>query len=310
LLRLLKGGILRVLILFFATFLLADLIQLIKPVKFDLQKALLGKELFFDKNFSADKNISCASCHNPTVGWADRRKVSVGVFGRKGNIQSPTVLNAVFNFRQFWNGRAKDLKEQIRGPVCDYDEMGLSIKTIEKILNSSPYKEKFQKIYHKKYITYDMFADSVAEFEKALVTPNSKFDRFLRKEVNLTQEEKRGYFLFKRYGCITCHNGINIGGNSFQKMGVIFPLKKCVGDRFEITHKSFDKCLYKVPTLRNIALTAPYFHNASADNLYDAIQEMAYRNLGFKFDKKDALAIEAFLKTLTGKIPEIMKEGR
>ena len=298
------------LILFIAGVLFADLIQPIKPVKFDLQKALLGKELFFDTNFSADKNVSCASCHNPTVGWADRRKVSVGVFGRKGDIQSPTVLNAVFNFRQFWNGRAKDLKEQIKGPITNPNEMGISFEKVEEIINSSPYKEKFQKIYHKRHITYDMFADSIAEFEKALVTPNSKFDRFLRKEVNLTKEEKRGYFLFKKYGCITCHNGINVGGNSFQKMGVIFPLKRCVGDRYEITHNPFDKCLYKVPTLRNIALTAPYFYNASASNLYDAIQEMAYRNLGFKLKKEDAFAIEAFLNTLTGEMPEIMKDRK
>ncbi|GAB6074309.1 cytochrome-c peroxidase [Nautilia lithotrophica] len=286
--------------------------KLIEPIpekiEYNKQKAELGKLLFFDPILSKDKTISCASCHNPTQGWADRRKVSIGVYGKKGRIQSPTVLNAVFNFRQFWNGRAKDLKEQISGPVHNSVEMDMNEKIVEERLNKNPfYKKLFKKVYHTDKITYDMVVDAIAEFEKALITPDSKFDLYLKGKTKLTPLEEKGYILFKKYGCVTCHNGINIGGNSFQKMGTIFPIKECIGDRYEISHAKFDKCIYKVPTLRNIALTAPYFHDGSAKTLEEAVEKMAYNNLGFKIDKKDVKAIVAFLKTLTGKTPEIMR---
>jgi len=288
--------------------------ELIAPIpehiQYNKQKAELGKYLFFDPLLSKDKKISCASCHNPAEGWADRRKVSVGVYGKKGDIQSPTVLNAVFNFRQFWNGRAKDLKEQINGPVHNTVEMDMDEKIIVKRLNNSPfYRKWFKKIYHTDKITYGMVVDAIAEFEKALITPDCKFDLYLKGKAKLTPLEKRGYVLFKKYGCITCHNGVNIGGNSYQKMGTIFPVKKCVGDRYEITKNPFDKCVYKVPTLRNIALTAPYFHNASAKTLEEAVKKMAHNNLGFEINDNDTKAIVAFLKTLTGKTPEIMREN-
>jgi cytochrome c peroxidase len=230
------------------------------------------------------------------------------VYGKKGRIQSPTVLNSVFNFTQFWNGRAKTLKEQIKGPVHNSVEMDMKNDVIEKRLNASPYyKMLFKKTYHTDYITYDMVADAIAEFEKALITPNCKFDLYLKGKTKLTPLEKKGYVLFKKYGCITCHNGINVGGNSFQKMGTIFPIKQCVGDRFEVTKIKFDKCIYKVPTLRNVALTAPYFHDGSAQTLEKAVEKMAYNNLGIKIKKEDVKAIVAFLKTLTGKTPEIMR---
>jgi len=299
------------LLIFTVLYLNAD--NLIEPipetVKYNKQKAELGKLLFFDSILSKDKKISCASCHNPSQGWADKREVSIGVYGKKGVIQSPTVLNSVFNFRQFWNGRAKDLKEQINGPVHNPVEMSMNEKIVEKRLNkNSFYKKLFKKVYHTDKITYDMVADAIAEFEKALITPDSKFDLYLKGKTKLTPLEEKGYVLFKKYGCVTCHNGRNIGGNSFQKMGIIFPVKKCVGDRYEITHAKFDKCVYKVPTLRNIALTAPYFHGGNAKTLKEAVEKMAYHNLGIKMDKKDVKAIVAFLKTLTGKTPEIVKK--
>jgi cytochrome c peroxidase len=286
--------------------------ELITPVpehiKYNHKKAELGKYLFFDPSFSQDGKISCASCHNPSEGWADRRPVSLGVFGRKGDIQSPTVLNSVFNFKQFWNGRADTLAEQINGPAHNPVEMGMNNKSIEKKLNHSAlYSRLFKQIYHTDKITYAMFADAIAEFEKALITPDSKFDLYLKGKSKLSGLEMKGYVLFKKYGCITCHNGVNVGGNSFQKMGIIFPIKKCVGDRYEVTHNPFDKCVYKVPTLRNIELTAPYFHSASASNLSEAVQKMAYNNLGFRLSEADTKAIVAFLKTLTGKTPEIVR---
>ncbi|WP_456480016.1 cytochrome-c peroxidase [Nautilia sp.] len=297
----------------FLILIFANAQELIEPIpqniKYDRQKAELGKMLFFDTSFSKDGRVSCASCHSSDEGWADRRKVSKGVYGKKGDVQSPTVLNAVFNFRQFWNGRAKDLKEQIEGPINNPNEMGFNVEKVTKIINFSPkYKKMFEKVYGKKKYTFDDFADAIAEFEKALITPECKFDLYLRGKAPLSGEEEKGYILFKKYGCVTCHNGINIGGNSFQKIGVIFPVKDCRDDRFQITHNPIDKCVYKVPTLRNIALTAPYFHSGITYELYEAVQIMAYHNLGFKLPKKDAKSIVAFLKTLTGKKPAIMKE--
>ncbi|ACM93737.1 cytochrome c551 peroxidase [Nautilia profundicola AmH] len=300
----------RVLTLFILFVLFLHAQNLIEPIpeyiKYNKQKAELGKFLFFDTILSKDKTVSCASCHNPAEGWADSRKVSIGVSGKKGRIQSPTVLNAVFNFRQFWNGRAKDLKEQINGPVHNSVEMNVNEKIVEKRLNQNRfYKNLFKKVYHTNKITYDMVVDAIAEFEKTLITPNSKFDLYLKGKIKLTPLEEKGYVLFKKYGCVTCHNGVNVGGNSFQKMGTIFPIKECIGDRYEISHAKFDKCIYKVPTLRNVELTAPYFHDGSAKTLEKAVEKMAYNNLGFKINKEDAKAIVAFLKTLTGKIPKI-----
>jgi len=303
----------RYLIILIGVFLMAD--NIISPIpenaSFDKKKAKLGMLLYFDTILSKDKTISCASCHNPKEGWADKRKVSIGVYGRKGFIQSPTVLNARFNFVQMWDGSCKNLKTQINGPIHNPVEMNMSNELVEKRLNSLiRYKKLFKQIYHTNYITYDMVADAIAEFEKALYTPDSKFDLYLKGKAKLSKEEKEGYMLFKSYGCVICHNGINIGGNSFQKMGVIHPLKDCKGDRYSITKNIEDRCVYKVPSLRNIALTAPYFHNASAKTLLEAVEKMGYYNLGIKIPQKDAKAIVAFLKTLTGKTPEFLKEKR
>ncbi len=300
------------LIFFISVFLFAD--KLIVPIPenapYNKEKAKLGKYLFFDTLLSRDKTVSCASCHNPKFGWADKRAVSIGVYGRKGFIQSPTVLNARFNFVQMWDGSCKNLKTQINLPIHNTFEMDMTNKLVEKRLNNSKfYKKEFQKIYHTKYITFDMVKDAIAEFEKALYTPNCKFDLYLKGKAKLTKEEKKGYMLFKVYGCIICHNGVNIGGNSFQKIGVIHPIKDCIGDRYSLTHNPADKCVYKVPTLRNIALTAPYFHDASAKTLLDAVEKMGYYNLGINIPIKDAKSIVKFLKTLTGKKPKFLEDS-
>jgi len=298
-------------VLIFIKLFAASIVPIPENAPFNKQKAKLGELLYFDTLLSRDKTISCASCHNPSEGWADRRKVSIGVYGRKGFIQSPTVLNARFNFVQMWDGSCKDLKDQIKGPIHNPVEMDMSNELLEKRLNNSKkYKKLFKKIYHTNYITYDMVADAIAEFEKALYTPNSKFDLYLKGKAKLTKEEEKGYMLFKAYGCIICHNGVNIGGNSFQKMGAIHHLKDCKGDRYSLTHDPEDRCVYKVPTLRNIALTAPYFHNGSAKTLLEAVEKMGYYNLGINISKKDAKAIVSFLKTLTGKTPKFLKENR
>jgi cytochrome c peroxidase len=278
-------------------------------VEYDKAKALLGKKLFFEKALSKDNTVCCNSCHVLSEGGADKHQVSLGVMGRKGNIQSPTVYNARYNFKQFWNGRARNLKEQADGPINNPHEQDMSPYLIEKRLNASKmYKNLFKKIYHTNKISYHEVINAIVEFEKTLITPNAKFDRYLRGEVKLSKKEKKGYTLFKQYGCITCHNGINIGGNSFQKMGTFFPYKtnSSYPDRADFTGNKRYKNVFKVPTLRNIALTSPYFHDGSAKTLLQAVQRMSHFNLGIEISKKDAEDIVAFLKTLTGEKPKIL----
>jgi len=280
-----------------------------QSISYDKEKAELGKKLFFDSKLSQDGTVACVSCHNPRSG-ADSRPISIGIQGKKGSANSPTVFNSVFNFRQMWSGRAKDLKEQVRMPVHNPVEMGMDEKRITRYLNEDPeYASRFFKIYHRKANFNDM-SDAIAEFEKALITPNSRFDRFLRGEIDLTPREKKGYKLFKLLGCITCHNGINLGGNSFQKMGLInrYRWREEYPDLYSLTKKERDKNIYKVPTLRNIALTAPYFHDGSAATLEEALKKMAYHNLGFDLNSDEIEPLVAFLKTLTGEQPEILKK--
>jgi len=277
---------------------------------YDLIKAQIGKQLFSDPILSHDKSVSCASCHDLKRGGADSRKVSTGVHGTQGNIQSPTVFNSRFNFKQFWNGRVTTLQEQANGPIHNPVEMAMDSAEVEKRINES---EKYQTLFEGKNnadkITFLMIVEALTEFEKALVTPNSKFDRFLRGRERLTSLEEKGYQKFKELGCVTCHNGINLGGNSFQKMGTIIPYtyKDGYPDRHSVTQKEYHKNVFKVPTLRNIALTAPYFHDASAENLKDAIKTMSYHNLGYIIPDEQVEMIHAFLETLTGDKPEILK---
>jgi len=288
----------------------------IKPlpvtIEYDREKAELGRALFMDPGLSSDKKVACVSCHSFEHGGADPRPVSIGSHGKRGVANAPTVYNSYFNFRQFWNGRARDLKEQARGPLHNPTEMGMVTEEIERYLGGSDfYREAFRKIYGRAP-THDDALDAIAEFEKALITPNCKFDRFLRKETKLSELEYRGYKLFKTLGCATCHNGINVGGNSFQKMGLIFqyPWKEGSPDRYEITHFPGDKNVYKVPTLRNIELTAPYFHDGSVPTLELALKKMAYHNLGFDLSAEEIEALISFLKTLTGEPPPILRESR
>ncbi len=280
-----------------------------RHVDYDVKKAELGLSLFLDPKLSADGTVACVSCHSFDHGGADPRPVSIGVHGKKGNANAPTVYNAYFNFRQFWNGRAKDLKEQADGPIHNPVEMAMDHDKITAYLRKNRlYAGKFLEIYHRKP-TFDDTLDAIAEFEKALFTPDCKFDRYLRGEVRLTAMEQKGYALFKKLGCITCHNGINIGGNSYQKMGLIIPYhwSPTAPDRYAVTRNPVDKNVYKVPTLRNVALTAPYFHDGSTHTLKNALTTMGYHNLGFDLDAAEIEALIAYLKTLTGKKPAILK---
>lgn len=281
-----------------------------QKIEIEKEKAMLGKLLFEDTLFSRDNSTSCLSCHNIYEGGADTREVSLGFDGKSGDIQSPTVLNARYNFRQFWNGRAKDLKEQVDGPITNPVEHNMELDLVEKRLNHSPlYKKKFYEVYGISTIGYKDFVDAIVHFENALVTPNAKFDQYLRGETDLSFEEKEGYKLFKNNGCITCHNGINIGGNSYQKMGTFknYQTPKSYPDRSLITKKLSHKNVFKVPTLRNIALTAPYFHDASAKSLEEAIESMSLFNLGIRLSPEEVSKISTFLQTLTGDSPAILE---
>jgi len=285
----------------------------ISPIPLDIEvnhaKVDLGKKLFFDTILSRDNSTSCFSCHNIYDGGADANVVSVGVEDKKGNIQAPTVLNSKYNFRQFWNGRARDLGEQIHGPIENPVEHDMDAKTIELRINKiDEYKKLFNEVYGSRYITYKQVMDAIVEFENALVTPNAKFDKFLRGEVALSKNEKEGYILFKKNGCITCHNGINIGGNSFQKMGTFMEYSEDSNypDRSKITANPNHKNVFKVPTLRNINKTAPYFHDGSAKTLKEALGIMSKHNLGIILKEHELEAIIAFLKTLDGELPKIL----
>ena len=267
-------------------------------------KAKLGKKLFFDPILSKNNTVACVSCHILSEGGDDNKRVSIGINGHKGNINSPTVLNARYNFVQFWNGRAKNLQEQALQPIVNPVEMGNNYKNLVKTLKNSPYKAKFDSIY-KDGVTKDNVANAIAEYEKTLITPNAPFDRYLRGDKNaITKVQKEGYELFKSKGCISCHNGINIGGNLYAKFGAIKETKSKSLGRYEITKNPLDKYFFKVPTLRNIELTSPYLHDGRYKTLNDVVKFMIEYQLGREAKQSDIDKIVAFLCSLTGKLPK------
>ena len=281
-----------------------------EEVEYDRHKALLGQMLFSDDILSQDYTVSCASCHDLNRGGADERSVSLGVDGQEGNIQAPTVFNARFNFRQFWDGRAADLHAQVKEPMHNPKEMNIDRdEIVERVNRNGIYRQRFRALYGGKSITYPQILDAIVEFEKSLVTPHSRFDRFLRGEMALTDLEARGYRSFKKFGCVTCHNGVNVGGNSYQRMGTIIPYRhdSRYPDLYHQQKKPYYKNVFKVPTLRNIALTAPYFHDASASTLEEAVRMMGYYNLGFIIPDEEIKAIVAFLHALTGDTPALLQ---
>ncbi|NOQ32334.1 MAG: c-type cytochrome [Helicobacteraceae bacterium] len=302
---------LTIIALFITTLLAQDVTPLPKKFKYDKSRAALGKKLFFDPILSIDSTVACASCHFLPGGGADNKDFSKGVDGKVGTINSPTVLNSRYNFVQFWDGREKDLKAQAIVPIENPIEMANTMQNVVKTLKKDPnYKKEFNKVY-KDGITAKNIADAIAEFESALVTPNSPFDEYLRGNNDaISAEAKEGYRLFKEYGCISCHNGVNVGGNMYQKVGIMLTYKSKHGNkgRYNITKESKDLFYFKVPTLRNIELTAPYFHDGQIATLYTAIKDMAEHQLGIRISDTNVKKIELFLNTLTGETPEILKD--
>lgn len=280
---------------------------------YELNKALLGKALFEDKRLSKDNTISCSSCHNTKEGGDDNKKLSIGINNSIGLVNTPTVLNSRFNFVQFWDGRSASLKEQAIGPIHNPIEMNSNFEEIiKKLSNDNFYNTKFKEIFNSS-ITEENIINAIVEYEKALITPNSRFDKYLNGDLNiLTEEEKKGFELFKDFGCISCHNGVNIGGNLFQKVGIIeqyFPEEKQHLGRYNITQNPEDKFYFKVPTLRNIELTAPYLHDGSANDLKSVINIMLKYQIGTIYNEQDIEYLEKFLLTLTGENPKIDKEN-
>jgi cytochrome c peroxidase len=267
----------------------------------------LGKKLYFDPRLSKSGFISCNSCHNLSAGGTDNLKTSIGDRWQQGPINAPTVLNLSLNVAQFWDGRAADLKAQAGGPIANPGEMAFTHTLALGVLESIPaYQRDFKLAFGKDKIDIDQVTLAIAEFEKTLVTPNSRFDQWLLgKKDALSADEVAGYNLFKNSGCVACHNGPAVGGNSFQKMGLVQAYKASspAEGRSAVTGKEIDRFSFKVPTLRNVELTYPYFHDGAVNTLTEAVDVMGRLQLSKKFTADENGKIVAFLKTLTGDQP-------
>jgi cytochrome c peroxidase len=283
-------------------------IQPIKPpANINIGMVELGKKLFFDPRLSKSGFISCNSCHNLSMGGTDNIPTSIGDKWQQGPINAPTVLNSSLNVAQFWDGRASDLKAQAGGPIANPGEMGFTHTLAIGVLESIPaYVREFKQVFGTEKVDIDQVTTAIAEFEKTLVTPNSRFDQWLLgKKDAINADELAGYTLFKESGCVACHNGPAVGGASFQKMGVVAPYKSTGGaeGRSAVTGKDVDRFNFKVPTLRNVEMTYPYFHDGAVNTLPEAVDVMGKLQLGKTFTTAENAKVVAFLKTLTGDQP-------
>ncbi|EGJ09067.1 MULTISPECIES: cytochrome-c peroxidase [Rubrivivax] len=280
---------------------------IVPPQQVNLGMVELGKKLYFDPRLSKSGFISCNSCHNLSMGGTDNIPTSIGDKWQQGPINAPTVLNSSLNVAQFWDGRAADLQAQAGGPIANPGEMAFTHTLALGVLESIPaYQREFKQVFGKDKIDIEQVTAAIAEFEKTLVTPNSRFDQWLLgKKDALNADELAGYKLFKESGCVGCHNGPAVGGNSFQKMGVVAPYKASspAEGRVAVTGKDADRFNFKVPTLRNVEMTYPYFHDGAANTLTEAVDIMGRLQLGKKFTPDENAKIVSFLKTLTGDQP-------
>ncbi|WP_327437736.1 cytochrome-c peroxidase [Pseudomonas donghuensis] len=272
------------------------------------ERVELGRKLFFDPRLSSNNDLSCASCHQLDHGGADRLPHSLGVDGKPLPVNTPSVFNAALNFRQFWDGRAQTLEQQAHLVVQSPAEMGSDWTTVVQRIAADPqYRSGFAQAYSDG-VSEHSIQNALATFQRTLLTPGSRFDRYLQGNTEiLTTEEKYGYQRFQEYGCIACHQGVNIGGNMFQKFGVLGDYFKDRGNpteadlgRYNVTGEEDDRHVFKVPSLRNVAVTAPYFHDGSAATLEAAVDVMFRYQLGRTPSAEDKALIVQFLKTLTG----------
>jgi cytochrome c peroxidase len=274
----------------------------------DARKVALGRRLFFDPRFSRGNKISCAHCHNLATGGVDNLPRSTGSDGREAKVNTLTVFNSGFNFRLFWDGRAATLEDQIDFPMQHPSEMDSTWpEVIAKLEADAGYRRDFFSIYPEG-IAPKSVKNALATFERSLITPNSKFDRYLRGDTQaLDRDELAGYELFKNLGCISCHQGMNVGGNLYEKLGLVGNyfadrgnVQKVDFGRYNVTGNENDRYEFRVPSLRNVALTAPYFHDASAGTLELAVATMAKYQLGVVLSGDELGKIVKFLKSLTG----------
>jgi cytochrome c peroxidase len=267
----------------------------------------LGRILYFEPLLSRTGKISCNSCHPLDRYGVTHTKVSVGVDGKLGRRNAPTVYNAVGHFRQFWDGRAATLDEQASGPMGNPSEMGMEAGRVVEVLKAIPsYKPAFARAFpdQAEPISIGNVASAIAEFERGLITP-ARWDRYLDGDTHaLTQPEKEGAKLFANLGCMVCPTGDYVGGTMFEKLGVFAPWpNKSDRGRREVTKNPADDMVFKVPSLRNVARTGPYFHDGSADSLDTAVRMMAHHQLGLDLSEDEARSIAAWLGSLTGDIP-------
>ncbi len=295
--------------------------QPISPIpprlQLDSRKVALGRRLFHDPRLSHDDTISCASCHALAKAGADARPLALGIAGRRNTVNTPTVLNSGFNFRQFWDGRAASLEEQAEGPIHNPVEMASNWReVIAKLQRDADYPREFAAIWPDAGatpITAARIQAALAEFERGLITPDAPFDRYLRgDELALSVQARQGWELFRNLGCIACHQGVNVGGNMYANLGVMGdyfadrgkPVVKSDLGRYNVTGREEDRHMFKVPSLRNVERTAPYFHDGSIATLEEAVDTMARYQLGVRLKEEQRNALLAFLRGLNGTLPE------
>ncbi len=276
-------------------------------------KVELGKMLYFEPRLSRSALISCNTCHNVGLGGADYQETSTGHGWKKGPRNAPTVLNSVFNVAQFWDGRAKDLAEQAKGPVQAGVEMNNTPENVVKNLKSMPaYVDLFKQAFPGEAdpVTFDNMAKAIEVFEATLITPNARFDKYLKgDQAALNEDEKMGLSLFMQHDCVSCHSGVNMGGDDYYELGVVeMPRKEILaGDkgRFAVTQAEGDEFTFKSPSLRNIELTPPYFHSGVVWDLTEAVAVMNDSQLGADLSAEEIDKITAFLKSTTGEQPVV-----
>lgn len=267
----------------------------------------LGEKLYFEKRLSMNNTMSCNTCHrvDDNLGGVDNEPTSPGAFGKRGGRNSPTVLNAGFQFSQFWDGRAEDLEAQAKGPILNPIEMAMpaDVEVLARLRSFPEYKALFQKSFPdgKDAITYDNVAQAIASFERTLIT-HDRFDDFQKGDDKaLNTQELRGLKAFMETGCTTCHFGPVLGGTQYQKVGLVNKYETEDLGRYDVTKEEDDKYKFKVPMLRNIAITGPYFHDGKVKTLEEAVEKMGWLQLGKELSKQEVSDIVAFLNTLTDK---------
>ena len=279
-------------------------------VDVDERKAKLGFMLYHDTRLSVDNTVSCASCHDLSTAGVDNKQYSEGVQGQKGGVNAPTTFNALYNFVQFWDGRAETLADQAAGPPLNPVEMASQSfdEIIAKLSADKALTKEFLEVYPDGW-SQENITNAIEEFERTLITPNSPFDKYLRGDnAAITAEAKRGYELFKEYNCATCHVGVNLGGESYELMGLRehyfaargLEMTEEDNGRFKQTQQERDRHRFKVPGLRNVALTWPYYHDGTRATLEEAVRDMGRYQSGVMLTDAETSDIVAFLNSLTG----------